>query len=96
MFALVLGLSAVSTLMAQGPSCYVTPGIEKTMVSVREVDQDGNPLGELGSGWLNLGEQVPINSRTGRIVVNYQQTSSDKGFQTEPQDCSSGTVITVP
>jgi hypothetical protein len=95
-FALMAVLSAAAPLMAQGPSCFVTPGMEKTLVSVREVDQDGNPLGELGSGWLNLGEQVPIASRTGSIVIKYQQASSDKGYQTDPQDCTSGRVITVP
>ena len=82
--------------MAQEPSCYVTPGLEKTFVSVRELDQDSNPLGEIGRGWLNLGEQVPINSRTGNIVINYQLASSDKGIQTDPQGCSDGRVITVP
>lgn len=96
MFTLIVGLSATAPLPAQGPSCYVTPGLEKTLVSVREVDQDGNPLGELGSGWLNAGEQVPINSRTGRVVIQYQQASSDKGYRTDPQGCSNGGVITVP
>jgi hypothetical protein len=81
---------------AQGPSCYVTPGLEKTFVSVREVDQDGNPLEEIGQGWLNQGEQVAVNSRTGRVVINYQLSSSDKGIQTDPQGCSGGIVITVP
>jgi hypothetical protein len=96
MFTLMVSLLAAAPLLAQGPSCYVTPGLEKTLVTVREVDQDGNPLGELCSGWLNLGEQAPITSRTGSIVINYQQASSDKGYQTDPQDCSNGRVITIP
>jgi hypothetical protein len=96
MVFVMVSLLPASPSMAQGPSCYVTPGMEKTFVSVRELDQDSNPLGELGSGWLKLGEQVPIKTRTGRIVINYQQTSSDKGYQTDPQDCSEGRVITVP
>jgi hypothetical protein len=95
-FALMAVLSAAAPLMAQGPSCFVTPGMEKTRVSVRELDQDGNPLGELGSGWLNLGERVPVTSRTGSIVIKYQQASADKGYQTDPRDCSNGNVITVP
>ena len=94
--ALITTLWAEDPLLAQGPSCYVTPGMEKTFVSVRELDPDGNPLEEIGRGWVNSGEQVAITSRTGRIVINYQQASSDKGFQTDPQDCSGGTVISVP
>lgn len=96
MLTLIASLSAAAPLPAQGPSCYVTPGMEKTLVSVRELDQDGNPLEEIGSGWVNPGEQVPINSRTGRVVIKYQQSSSDRGYQTDPQDCSNGGVITVP
>jgi hypothetical protein len=42
------------------------------------------------------GEQVAINSRTGRIAIKYQLGSSDKSFQTDPQDCSGGRVIFVP
>jgi len=45
--------------------------------------QDSNPRGEIGSGWVAPGEQVAVNSRTGRIV-------------TDPQDCSGGRVISVP
>lgn len=96
MVSVVTSLLPAGPSMAQGPSCYVTPGMEKTFVSVRELDQDSNPLEELGSGWLKLGEQVPVNSRTGSIVIKYQLSSSDKGIQTDPQDCSNGRVITVP
>jgi hypothetical protein len=96
MVCVLMSLFSASASMAQGPSCYVTPGMEKTFVSVREVDQDSNPLGELGSGWLKQGEQTAVTSRTGRIVIKYQLDSSDKGFQTDPQDCSNGRVITVP
>jgi len=96
MFTLIASLLAAAPLMAQGPSCYVSPGMERTFVSVRELDQDSNPLGEIGSGWVTPGEQVAINSRTGRIVIKYQLASSDKSFQTDPQDCSGGRVISVP
>lgn len=96
MLILIVSLLAAAPLPAQGPSCYVAPGMETTFVGVREVDQDSNPLEEIGSGWLKLGEQVPITTRTGRIVIKYQQASSDKGYQTDPQDCSNGRVITVP
>ena len=96
MFTLIASLLAAAPLMAQGPSCYVSPGMERTFVSVRELDQDSNPLGEIGSGWVTPGEQVAINSRTGRIVIKYQLASSDKSFQTDPQDCAGGRVITVP
>jgi hypothetical protein len=91
-----ISLLTASPSIAQQASCYVTPGLEKTFVSIREVDQDGNPLEEIGRGWLNQGEQVAVSSRTGRIVINYQLSSSDKGIQTDPQGCSGGIVITVP
>lgn len=94
--SVLVSLLPASLSMAQGASCYVTPGMERTFVSVRELDQDGNPLEEIGRGWVKLSEQVPINSRTGNIVINYQLASSDKGIQTDPQDCSNGRVITVP
>jgi len=83
MFTLIASLLAAAPLMAQEPSCYVTSGMEKTFVSIRELDQDSNPRGEIGSGWVTPGEQVAVNSRTGRIV-------------TDPQDCSGGRVISVP
>jgi len=90
------GLLLAEPSMAAGPSCYITPGMEKTFVSVRELDQDSNPLEEIRSGWLKEGEEVFVNSRTGHIVIKYQLASSDKGYQTDPQDCSDGRVITVP
>jgi len=96
MFILIASLLAAAPLMAQGPSCYISPGLEKTFVSVRQLDQDSNPLDEIGSGWASPGEQLAVNSRTGRIVIKYQQASSDKSYQTDPQDCSGGRVITVP
>lgn len=96
MVIVMVSLLPAGPSMAQGPSCYIAAGMERTFVSVRELDQDSNPLGELGRGWLKQGEQVPVNSRTGSIVINYQLASSDKGIQTDPQDCSGGRVITVP
>jgi hypothetical protein len=93
---LLASLLPAGPLMAQGPSCYVAAGMERTFVSVRGIDQDSNPLREIGRGWIELGEQVAVHSRTGSIVINYQLASSDKGIQTVPQDCSGGRVITVP
>ena len=80
----------------QSASCYISAGMEKTFIFVRELDQDGNPLGELGSGWIDQGNQVPVTSRTGKIAISYQLSSSDKRFETDPKDCSNGSVITVP
>jgi len=42
MFILTASLGAAAPLMAQGPSCYISPGLEKTFVSVRQLDQDSN------------------------------------------------------
>jgi hypothetical protein len=70
--------------------------MEKTRIFVRELDQDSNPLGELGSGWVNQGDQAPIISRTGRISISYQLSSSDKSFMKDPTSCSDGAVISVP
>jgi hypothetical protein len=82
--------------LGQDSSCYITPSMEKTFFFVRELDQDGNPLGELGSGWFNQGDKVAIISRTGRISISYQLSSSDKRVKMDPTDCSGGTVISVP
>ena len=60
------------------------------------VDQDGNPLGQLGSGWVNPGEQMPIISQTGNISINYRLSSSDKMVMMDPTNCSDGAVISVP
>jgi hypothetical protein len=96
MVSFMVGLLPAGPAMAEGPTCYVTPGMEKTFVSVRELDPDSNTLEEVGSGWLKKGERAAITSRTGRIVIKYQLASSDKGYQTDPQDCSDARVITVP
>jgi hypothetical protein len=83
-------------VQGQGASCYISAGLEKTHVFVREVDSDGNPLAEIGGGWVDTGERLPMVSRTGRIVINYQLSSSDKSFETDAVDCSGGAVISVP
>jgi len=82
--------------LGQDPSCYLAPSTEKTFFFVRELDQDSNPLGELGSGWFNQGDRMPVISRTGRIAISYQVSSSDKRIMLDPADCSSGAVISVP
>ena len=83
-------------VLGQDPSCYLAPSTEKTFFFVRELDQDSNPLGELGSGWFNLGDKVAITTRTGRIAISYQLSSSDKRVKMDPTDCSGGAVISVP
>jgi hypothetical protein len=82
--------------LGQDPSCYLAPSTEKTFFFVRELDLDSNPLGGLGSGWFNQGDQMPIISRTGRIAISYQVSSSDKRVMMDPTGCSGGTVISVP
>lgn len=85
--------------LGQGPSCYVSPSMEKTRIFVRELDQDGNPVRGLDSewsGWVNLGDRMPIASRTGRISISYRPSSSDKEFMMDPTSCSEGIVISVP
>lgn len=81
---------------AQSASCYIYAGVENTHVYVRELDLDGNPKQQIYSGWINQGQQVPINSRSGKIDVNYRQASSDQTFGRDDVDCSSGSVISVP
>jgi len=73
--------------------------MEKTRIFVRELDQDGNPLRGLDSewsGWVNLGDRMPIASRTGLISISYRLSSSDKEFMMDPTGCSDGVVISVP
>jgi len=73
--------------------------MEKTRIFVRELDQDGNPLRGLDSewsGWVNLGDRMPIASRTGLISISYRLSSSDKEFMMDPTACSDGVVISVP
>jgi hypothetical protein len=82
--------------LGQDPSCYITPSIEKTFFFVRELDQDSNPLGEIGSGWFSQGDKVAITTRTGQIAISYQLFSSDKRVKMDPTGCSGGTVISVP
>lgn len=94
---LLVSLFAAAPLMAAGDSCFVTPRMEKTRVVVREVDQGGNPQGQIGSSnWLSLGERLPITSQTEKIVISYQETSEGRSYRTGAQDCSNGRVIYVP
>lgn len=90
------GLLHDAPAQGQSASCYLSPGMEKTFIFVREVDSDGNPLGQLGSGWVNQGERMPITSSTGSIVIAYRLSSSDKQFQMDPVRCAEGNVISVP
>jgi len=90
------GLLYGTPALGQDASCFVAPAMEKTHLFVREIDQDGNPLGEVGSGWVNAGERMPVNSQTGKIVINYRLSSSDKRFKMDPTDCANGSVISVP
>ena len=91
-----MGLLVDAPAQNQEASCYVAAGIENTHIVVRELDMDDNPLNEIYSGWINQGQQVPINSRTGNVDVNYRQASSDKTFGSDDRDCSNGRVISVP
>ncbi len=102
MFVIVILMATAGLLLhetavqGQGPSCYLTGSIGKTFFFVRELDQDSNPLGQLGSGWVNPGEQMPIISVTGNISINYRLSSSDKMVMMDPTRCSDGAVISVP
>jgi hypothetical protein len=95
-FFVAAGLLHNAPALGQSASCYILANMEKTRIFVRELDQDSNPLGELGSGWVNQGDQAPIISRTGRISISYQLSSSDKSFMKDPTSCSDGVVISVP
>jgi hypothetical protein len=95
-FLVSMGLLLDAPARGQSASCSISAGMERTFIFVRELDQDGNPLGELGSGWIDQGNQMPVTSRTGKIAISYQLSSSDKRFETDPKDCSNGTVISVP
>jgi hypothetical protein len=90
------GLLWNAPAQGQSASCYVSAGMEKTFIFVRELDQDGNPLGDLGSGWIDQGSQMPLTSSTGKISISYQLSSSDKRVEMDPQACSGGTVISIP
>jgi hypothetical protein len=70
--------------------------MEKTFIFIRELDSDGNPVGELGGLWANLGEQAPVASRTGNIAISYRLASSDKEILMDPTACAGGKVIPVP
>jgi hypothetical protein len=97
--AVVLSAAALwlgPPVLGQDPSCYLAPSIEKTFFFVRELDSDSNPLGELSSGWFNQGDKMAITTRTGRVAISYQVSSSDKRVMLDPTDCSGGTVISVP
>jgi hypothetical protein len=80
----------------QGPTCYVSPSMEKTFVFIRELDSDGNPVGELGGRWVNFAEQAPVTSNTGNIAISYRLSSSDKEILMDPTSCADGNVISVP
>lgn len=95
-FLLMVSLFAATSLMAESPSCYVTPQWEKTRVVVREVDQSDKPQGQIASQWLDFGERLPITSHTERIVISYKEAYESRGCRTGAQDCSDGRVIEVP
>ncbi len=95
-FLVAAGLLHVAPALGQSPSCYVLASMEQTFFFIRELDQDSNPLGELGSGWINQGDRVSITSRTGQISISYQLSSSDKRVMLDPTGCSGGVVISVP
>ena len=92
----VAGPIAGSPAQAQGPSCYVSPSMEKTYMFIRELDSDGNPVGELGGLWVNFGEQAPVTSSTGNIAISYRPASSDREILMDATPCSGGNVISVP
>jgi hypothetical protein len=81
---------------AQGPSCYVSPSMERTYIFVRELDSDGNPKAELGGRWVDFGAQAPVTSSTGSIAISYRPSSSDREILMDPESCSGGNVISVP
>jgi hypothetical protein len=93
---LAAGILHAAPALAQSASCFIAPGDENTYIFVRELDQDGNPLNELNSGWVKQGDQMPVISRTGQISINYQLASSDKLVMMDPVSCSDGAVIQVP
>lgn len=80
----------------QGPTCYVSPSLEKTFIFIRELDSDGNPVNELGGRWVNFAEQAPITSGTGNIAISYRLSSSDREILMDPTSCTDGNVISVP
>ena len=92
----VAGPIAGSPAQAQGPSCYVSPSMEKTYMFIRELDSDGNPVGELGGRWVNFGEQAPVTSSTGNIAISYRPASSDREILMDATPCAGGNVISVP
>jgi hypothetical protein len=81
----------------QGPTCYVSPSMERTYIFIRELDSDGNPVGQRGGGrWVGFGEQAPVTSSTGNISINYRPESSDREIKMDPASCTGGNVISVP
>jgi hypothetical protein len=77
-------------------SCYVAAEVEETTVFVRALDADGNPLEATVSGWVAPGKPLPVDCRSGKIVIQYRPASSDKSYQTDPVSCSNGRTISVP
>jgi hypothetical protein len=97
LLALIAGVAAVDgSARAQGPSCYVSPSMERTYIFIRELDSDGNPKAELGGRWVDFGAQAPVTSSTGSIAISYRPSSSDKEILMDPESCSGGNVISVP
>ena len=97
LLALVAGVAAADgPARAQGPSCYVSPSMERTYIFIRELDSDGNPKAELGGRWVDFGAQAPVTSSTGSIAISYRPSSSDKEILMDPESCSGGNVISVP
>ncbi len=92
----VAGPIAGSPAQAQGPSCYVSPSMEKTYMFIRELDSDGNPVGEIGGRWVNFGEQAPVTSSTGNIAISYRLASSDLEILMDATPCAGGNLISVP
>ena len=95
LLASLAGLPAIAKTMLQA-SCYVTPSFERTYIFIRELDSDGNPIGQIGGGWVDYADQAPVISRSASITISYRQSSSDKAFKTDALGCAGGNVISVP
>lgn len=94
--AAVAWAAPAGDVTAQGPSCYLSPSIERTYIFLRELDSDGNPVNELGGQWVDFGRQAPVTSGTGIISINYRPASSDREIMMDPAECQGGNVIFVP
>ncbi len=94
--AVVVWAAPAGEVTAQGPSCYLSPSIERTYIFLRELDSDGNPVNELGGQWVDFGAQAPVVSSTGSLSINYRPASSDREIMMDPAPCQGGNVISVP